>query len=110
MLSQAKARRHRERGKEMGNGCGPPLAPIVAVAAPRCYFAHLIRTEQQITRHSLHPLGPIHLTLARPPQSASLLPKTSAEAPPSAGIRTAVSQAIRAASSISQGELSRRWT
>lgn len=88
----------------------PLLALIITVAEPLCCFAHLIRTEQQNFWHSLYPLGPIHFTLTCPPQSPFLMSKTSTEAPPSARIRTAVSQAIQTASSISQRELSRRRT
>lgn len=53
---------------------------------------------------------PIHLTLTRPPQSYTLMSKTSTEAPPRARITTGVCQAIQTASSISQRELSRRRT
>lgn len=59
--------------------------------------------------HSLYPLGP-STSPTRPPQSPSFMSETSTEAPPSTRIRTAVSQAIQTASSISQRELSRRRT
>lgn len=87
-----------------------PFALIITVAGPLCCFAHLIRTEQHISATPSYPKGPFTLTLARPPQSSSPMSKTSTEAPPNAGIRTAVSQAIQTASSISQRELSRRRT
>lgn len=87
----------------------PPLTLIITVAETLCCFAQLIRKEQQISGTPLSSL-PIQLTLTRPPQSCTLMSKTSTEAPPSARIRTSVSQAIQTASSISQRELSRRRT
>lgn len=94
------------------------MSVLFLIASPQsCHvsgkdFMPICRSNQDTEKkfQLLYPLGPFHFTLTCPPQSPSLMSKMSIQVPPSTRIRTAVSQAIQTASSVSQKELSRRRT